>query len=188
MFWMPGISISAALDSAHRAGFLHRDLKPGNIALTVDGQPKILDFGLALLLSSAVGAGHLTQTGMIVGSLPYMAPEQLLGEADDARTDIYALGVMLFEMATGQRPLAKERTALMFAIINTTAPSARTIRPDIPSAAQEAPASPSIRAIAVLPLRNVAGDPAQEYFVDGMTEAIISDLSRWSNGTNRLAR
>ena len=211
-----GITLCAALDNAHRSGFLHRDLKPANVALTSEGQPKILDFGLARLLSNAQGGGHLTQTGMIVGSLPYMAPEQLLGEADDARTDVYALGVLLFEMVTGRRPLEKERAeALMFAIINTAAPSARSLRANIPAAldallsdclrkdpeqrpasaalvgkalrdirdgssssAQREPAPLRIRAIAVLPLRNVAGEPTQEYFVDGMTEAIISDLSR----------
>ncbi|MEP6781323.1 MAG: protein kinase [Gemmatimonadaceae bacterium] len=209
-----GIALSAALDNAHRNGFLHRDLKPANVALTSDGHPKILDFGLARLLS-AVGK-NLTQTGMIMGSVPYMAPEQLLGEPDDARTDVYALGVMLFEMVTGRRPLEKERTeALMFAIINTAPPSARSSRSDTPDAldtliadclrkdAAQRPSSAlaveeslreiksgskptprvatapaSIRAIAVLPLRNIAGDPTQEYFVDGMTEAIISDLSR----------
>ncbi len=210
-----GIMLCSALDNAHRNGFLHRDLKPANVALTADGQPKILDFGLARLLSNAHGGHNLTQTGMVVGSVPYMAPEQLLGEADDARTDVYALGVMLFEMATGRRPLEKERTeALMFAIINTAAPSAHALRADVPAAldallsdclrkepahrpesaavvgarlrdirdgsafAARAATPPSIRAIAVLPLRNVAGDPTQEYFVDGMTEAIISDLSR----------
>ena len=211
-----GIALSAALDNAHRNGFLHRDLKPANVALTIDGQPKILVFGLALLLSAAKGSANLTQTGMIVGSLPYMAPEQLLGEADDARTDLYALGVMLFEMVTGERPLEKARPeALMFAIVNTAPPSARSLRADVPealdalladllrkdpshrpasaavvgellrairdgspSAARIVATPATIRAIVVLPLRNVAGDPAQEYFADGMTEAIISDLSR----------
>ena len=211
-----GIALCAALENAHRSGFLHRDLKPANVALTSDGQPKILDFGLARLLSHVHGGQQLTQTGMIVGSLPYMAPEQLLGEGDDTRTDVYALGVTLFEMTTGRRPLEKERPeALMFAIMNTAPPGARTLRHDTPlaldalladclrkdpaqrpasaadvgaslrdigngtaSAVSSIPTPPRIRAIAVLPLRNVAGDPTKEYFVDGMTEAIISDLSR----------
>ena len=210
-----GAAIAEALDSAHQRGFVHRDLKPGNVVLTADGRPKILDFGLALLLSGGQAAGKLTQTGAVVGSLPYMAPEQLFGEADDARTDVYALGVMLFEMVTGQRPFAKERPeALMFAILNNAAPPLRSFRSDAPPEldqllaaclSKEAahrpaaaavgdtlrgirdgsrsgpvvlPARGVIRAIAVLPLRNVSRDPAQEYFADGMTEAIISDLAR----------
>jgi serine/threonine protein kinase len=104
-----GAAIADALDNAHRHGILHRDLKPGNVVMTADGHPKILDFGLAVLLSGGNDIGRMTQPGMIVGSLPYMAPEQLFGEADDARTDIYALGVLLFEMITGNRPFVKDR-------------------------------------------------------------------------------
>ena len=211
-----GAAIADALDNAHRQGILHRDLKPGNIVLTADNQPKILDFGLAVLLSGGKATGRMTEPGMVVGSLPYMAPEQLFGEADDSRTDIYALGALLFEMTTGKRPFVKDRPeSLMFAIINTTAPSARSLRADIPDALDrliseclrkkpdERPASaavvaqtlrgirdgtPSgslplaprdvIRSIAVLPLRNLSNDPSQEYFADGMTESLISDLSR----------
>ena len=211
-----GAAIADALDNAHRQGILHRDLKPGNIVLTADNQPKILDFGLAVLLSGGKATGRMTEPGMVVGSLPYMAPEQLYGEADDSRTDIYALGALLFEMTTGKRPFVKDRPeSLMFAIINTTAPSARSLRADIPDALDrliseclrkkpdERPASaavvaqtlrgirdgtPSgslplaprdvIRSIAVLPLRNLSNDPSQEYFADGMTESLISDLSR----------
>jgi eukaryotic-like serine/threonine-protein kinase len=210
-----GAAIADALENAHRQGVLHRDLKPGNVMLTSDGQPKILDFGLAVLLSGGKATGRMTASGTIVGSLPYMAPEQLFGEADDTRTDVYALGVVLFEMVTGQRPFVKERPeALMFAIINNAAPTVRSIKPDAPleldrllgecldkdpshrpaSAALVAdtlrrlreggpaltatlPANDAIRAIAVLPFRNVSRDPAQEYFADGMTEAIISDLA-----------
>jgi TolB-like protein len=210
-----GAAIAEALENAHRHGVLHRDLKPGNVMLTDDGQPKILDFGLAVLIAGGKATGRMTHSGTIVGSLPYMAPEQLFGEADDVRTDLYAMGAMLFEMATGQRPFIKSRPeALMFAIINNAAPAARSIRPDVPdeldrllaqcldkdparrpasaallaealrriregkaAATPAPPASETIRAIAVLPLRNVSQDPAQEYFADGMTEAIISDLA-----------
>ena len=211
-----GALVADALDNAHRHGILHRDLKPGNIVLTAEGHPKILDFGLAVLLSAGKATGRMTEPGMVVGSLPYMAPEQLFGEADDPRTDIYALGVLLFEMATGKRPFVKDRPeSLMFAIINTTAPSVRSLRADVPdaldrliteclrkqpqqrpasagvvaqalrgiqqgvpSAALPLPARDVIRAIAVLPLRNLSNDPAQEYFADGMTESLISDLAR----------
>src|SRR4051812_10984117 len=210
-----GAAIADALHDAHERGFLHRDLKPGNVVLTQSGQPKILDFGLALLLGGDRTTGKLTQTGTIVGSLPYMAPEQLLGETDSVHTDIYALGVMLFEMTAGRRPFVKERAeALMFEIFGNAAPSLSSIRPEVPAAldrlvadclakepaqrpasaaavadalrnvgsgspsARAAAVPESIRAIAVLPLRNVSRDPAQEYFADGMTEAIISDLAR----------
>ncbi|HEY0243316.1 MAG TPA: protein kinase [Gemmatimonadaceae bacterium] len=211
-----GASIADALDNAHRHGILHRDLKPGNIVLTADGHPKILDFGLAVLLSAGKATGRMTEPGMVVGSLPYMAPEQLFGEADDPRTDIYALGVLLFEMTTGKRPFVKDRPeSLMFAIINTAAPPAKSLRPDIPDALDrliseclrkqpdQRPASAAfvsqtlrgirdgvptgalalpprdvVRAIAVLPLRNLSNDATQEYFADGMTESIISDLAR----------
>ncbi len=210
-----GAAIADAIAEAHRRGILHRDLKPTNIVLTAAGQPKILDFGIARLMGNAESA-KLTQTGMLIGSLPYMAPEQLTGDTDDARTDIYALGVMLFEMTTGRRPFVKERPeALMFEIFGTAAPAARSLRAETPPALDRLiddclakdparrPASASdvaaslrslagsttsgpvaipphdtIRAIAVLPLRNVSGDSTQEYFADGLTEAIISDLSR----------
>ena len=211
-----GAAIAEALHSAHERGILHRDLKPGNVVLTDAGQPKILDFGIALLMGADPKAVKLTQTGMIIGSLPYMAPEQLTDDPADARTDIYALGVLLFEMATGRRPFLKARPeALMFEIFSNAPPSLRSLRPELPagldqlvdaclrkepaqrpaSAAQvaealraigrgstsgplPAPGRDAIRAIVVLPLRNVSGDPAQEYFADGMTEAIISDLAR----------
>ena len=211
-----GTAIAEALDNAHRHGFLHRDLKPGNIALTADGNPKILDFGIAMLLSGEKAAGRITDAGTIMGSIPYMSPEQLTGDTCDARTDVYALGVMLFEMLAGQRPFVKERPeALMFAIISNAAQSVKALRPDVPealdrlvteclrkdlserptSAAQVAatlrgirdgvpsgalplPPRDVIRSIAVLPLRNVSMDPSQEYFADGMTESLISDLAR----------
>ena len=211
-----GAAIADALQDAHANGIVHRDLKPGNIMLTQTGQPKILDFGIAMLLGDA-GANKLTRTGMILGSLPYMAPEQLTGDADSPQTDLYALGVLLFEMLTGRRPFLKERAeALMFEIFGSAPPTVRSLRPDVPddldrlvmgclskapadrpanaaavSAAlrasgaatsgvtsAETAAMTTIRSIAVLPLRNASGDPTQEYFVDGMTEAIISDLAR----------
>ena len=102
-----GAQIASALEGAHERGVVHRDLKPGNILVTLKGQAKVLDFGLAMLLrpeGEATQVGTMSQEYAAVGTLPYMAPEQLRAERVDARSDIYAAGAVLFEMATGQRP------------------------------------------------------------------------------------
>jgi eukaryotic-like serine/threonine-protein kinase len=101
-----GVQIAKALEEAHELGIVHRDLKPGNIMVTPKGQVKVLDFGLAKILRVA-GDSQATEsfakTENMAGTLPYMAPEQLRGEPADARTDVHALGAVLFEMATGKR-------------------------------------------------------------------------------------
>jgi serine/threonine-protein kinase len=103
--------ILRALEHAHRAGVVHRDLKPDNIILVdLDGDPdyvKVLDFGIAKL-SSGAGSDALTQTGLIYGTPEYLSPEQALGEPTDARADLYAAGVILYEMLTGRRPFESE--------------------------------------------------------------------------------
>ena len=104
--------VAAALEEAHERGVIHRDLKPANIMVTPKGRVKVLDFGIAKL-SGTAGDIDPTAThsgGDFVGTLPYMAPEQVRGEAVDARTDIYALGVVIFEMATGRRPFDDTHT------------------------------------------------------------------------------
>ena len=110
-----GEQIASAIDEAHEHGVIHRDLKPGNVIITPKGQAKVLDFGLARLLlpqDEDALAATLSQT-QVIGTLPYMAPEQLRGEPSDARTDIHALGAVLYEMATGRRAFeAKLATAL----------------------------------------------------------------------------
>jgi serine/threonine protein kinase/Tol biopolymer transport system component len=118
-----GVQIAEALDKAHRAGIVHRDLKPGNVMLTKSGA-KLLDFGLAksARIFDADGATQhkaLTQEGMILGTFQYMAPEQLEGLEADARTDIFAFGTLLYEMATGKRAFeGKTKTSLIAAIVS----------------------------------------------------------------------
>ncbi|PYU03989.1 MAG: hypothetical protein DMG34_11670 [Acidobacteria bacterium] len=99
-----GVQLLDGLRAAHAEGIIHRDLKPGNLRETLDGRVKILDFGLARTLQSDLDVTQSLATTGVVGTLPYMAPEQLRGEHADVRTDIYSIGVVLYELATGSRP------------------------------------------------------------------------------------
>jgi eukaryotic-like serine/threonine-protein kinase len=141
------IQIADALNKAHRQGFVHRDLKPGNIMLTREGV-KLLDFGLATFArdGKSLGGGDigtaatltrqpLTAEGTIVGTLPYMAPEQLEGQETDARTDIFAFGAILYEMATGKRAFEDKSQASLIASILAAEPKPlRTLQPLTPPA------------------------------------------------------
>jgi serine/threonine protein kinase/Tfp pilus assembly protein PilF len=256
-----GLQLAEGLAAAHEQGVIHRDLKPGNTRLTVDGRLKILDFGLAKLVhsrgeSTDTETLSLDETLGLVGTLPYMAPEQLRGGPVDGRTDIWSSGVLLYKMATGRLPFAGADTARTIGAILGAAPvppctvnrqlssrlenivlkalekdpedryqSAKELAVDLrrlllPSAVTEENLPPKlnigarvvlaagivivlslglilgsnvgglrnklfggkthaeIRSLVVLPLANLSGDPEQEYFADGMTEALITDLSK----------
>ena len=141
-----GSEIADALDKAHRQGIVHRDLKPGNVMLSKSGL-KLLDFGLAKAMAPAekrsgltslptvVGAQNLTQEGTILGTFQYMAPEQLEGREADGRTDIFALGCVLYEMATGTKAFAgSSQASLISAIMKEDPAPISTLRPVSPPA------------------------------------------------------
>ncbi len=223
-----GVQLAEALAHAHARGVVHRDLKSANVIVTPEGRVKVLDFGLAKRLDegdleATLSQASLTQPGAVVGTLAYMAPEQLRGQPADCRTDIWALGVMLYEMVAGGRPFRGQTGyELSSAILNRRPaplpgnvpaalraviehcmekePGRRYQRADEVRASLEAVPSTGttgellprragarrthtvsrkrIRSLAVLPLANLSRDPEQEYFADGMTEALISDLAK----------
>ncbi len=264
------VQIASALSAAHAAGIIHRDIKPENIMLRSDGIVKVLDFGLAKL-SERVDSGQKvdaeaatkvlvqTEPGIMMGTTAYMSPEQARGRDLDERTDVFSLGVVIYEILSGRAPFAGETASDVIAAILKTEPSALTNdENEIPrelerivrkclekdrerrySSAREllvdlknlkrefevGPAAllvgtqetrrrpllsrrllvipalmillfaslsylllfrdltptttfPEIKSLAVLPLENLSGDPGQEYFADGMTEALISNLAQ----------
>jgi eukaryotic-like serine/threonine-protein kinase len=126
-----GIDIATGMTVAHQAGIVHRDLKPANILINNDGLLKIVDFGVAA--AQKEGDTQLTKTGYVIGSPKYMAPEQILGKKVDERADIYSVGVILYEMVTGQPPYSRgDHMSVMYQHVQGKAKSPLEVNPDLP--------------------------------------------------------
>ena len=222
------LDVTEGLQSAHEQGIVHRDLKPGNIIITPRGRAKVLDFGLARAMPGAEGltqSATISDAAALVGTVPYMSPEQVRDGRVDASSDLYALGALLFEMTTGRRLFdGEDMLSLLYQIVHKPAPLLRVMRPGLSAelevvvarclekaplrrfsdagallralrgeSSDDGPGLPTqasaggapesgpgrgIQSLVVLPFENRSGDPAQEFFADGMTDALIADLAQ----------
>jgi len=159
-----GIQVARGLGQAHKKGIIHRDIKPANIIVTVEGTAKILDFGLAKLSDNLA----LTRAGTVMGTAAYMSPEQARGEDVDRRTDIWALGVVLYEMLTGKLPFrGANEQAMIHSILNTSPRPASELNENV---------APELEYILK---RALAKDPTQRY---DSAEGMLTDLERAQAG------
>ncbi len=165
-----GAHVAAALGYAHKHGVIHRDVKPGNVLITDEGQVKVTDFGIARAINTEES---LTQTGAVMGTATYFSPEQAEGMGVDARSDIYSLGVVLFEMTTGRPPfLGDTPVAVASKHVRDHPPAPRELNPAIP---------PTFEAII---LKAMAKNPEHRY---ATAEDLRADLLRFNEGRTVLA-
>jgi serine/threonine protein kinase/tetratricopeptide (TPR) repeat protein len=168
-----GSQLADGLDAAHRQGIIHRDLKPSNLRLTEDGRLKVLDFGIAQWVAPEADAGDVTVTltspNEIVGTVAYMAPEQLRGQKADTRTDIYSAGVVLYEMATGKRPFSDISGAQLIGAILEHPPS--------PPTSRNRTLSPALEGVI---LKAIDKDPDRRY---QSAQELRIDLERLTSGS-----
>ena len=176
------VQVAKGLTKAHSEGIVHRDIKPGNVIITREGQAKVVDFGLAKLATQT----QLTQSGMMVGTVRYMSPEQATGKMVDHRADIWSLGVMLYEMLSGNLPFRGEvDQAIMYSVLNEDPRPVTELRPEVPAALEDMVE----KALAKDPQKRYA--TMEEFLVDLETQhdkIVLGIKERQFTGLRKLRR